>query len=139
MSAATKLSEAVSEERRTIDAKWKISVEDELKNGAEKFKGLAEGQTIILAAMKENTDATINIGTRLEQHIKSTDEKYKKLEPAVAAIETMQSGVRVMGSVGDFGLTVGKWARRVVVFVTPFVALVVGVVYFIKTGKWPSP
>jgi len=127
------------EDRRKLDIDWKESVTKQLAEGEEKFKAVVDGQETLIRKLNENTEATLNIGRRLDAHVAATDKKYEKLQPAVDAIETMQTGVRMIGKFGNAVAWVGMWFRKTIIWVAPIVAFVVAVWTYLRTGHWNNP
>lgn len=110
-------------ERRIVDHDWKVSVDDLLKEGQKRFAGLEQGQAALLGELKNNSEATRVNGGKLDLHMASYNEFLVKVQPAIDAVDTMQSGVRVIGKIGNAAGWIGRNLRRLVVWVTPFIAL----------------
>jgi DNA-binding HxlR family transcriptional regulator len=127
-------SEKLVDERRVVDAKWKVTVEAQLKEGVTKFGELAKGHENILKKLAENTAETTEIRDTLNRHIENYQTFTAKVEPAIVAIDTMQSGVRAIGKFGNACAWVGQNVRKIIVWLTPIVALVLTVWHFITTG-----
>ena len=88
-----------------------------------------------------NTDATITIGRKLDMHMTNYATFTKQVEPAIVAIESMQSGVRTLGKIGSFTASFARWSRRAVVWLTPFLTIIGGVWAFIHDlpqNAWSS-
>lgn len=97
--------------------------------GAEKFVELIE-------KIDENTRATNEIKESLDAHKQNYQDFIVTIQPAVAAISTMQSGVRVLGKIGNGVAWTGRWFRKIVIWLAPVVALGVTLWHFIKgSGK----
>jgi len=60
-------------------------------------------------------DATLNgIKTNLDGHIRTTAELKKKVEPVVDAMETMQTGIKVIGWIGSKITAIGLFAAAII-------------------------
>jgi len=137
------------DDRRAADKDWKASVDEILREGSEKFAELAEGQATMLQKLAENTSTTEAIRTQLnthmantasiskkmDDHVKRYDEFSEQMRPVVAAVDTMQGGVRILGKFGEFCVVFGKWFRRAVIWLTPIAAAFVAAWHYLRDGK----
>jgi len=107
-------------------------VDNKLKEGAAKFDELAEGQKELLAKLEENTRTTAAVKAQMENHVEEYRTFTDKVQPAIDSIETMQAGVRVLGKIGSAVGWVGQNLRRIVVWVAPFVAVILALFHWDK-------
>jgi hypothetical protein len=142
-----------AEDRRAVDNSWKASVDTKLQEGVDKFTSLEEGQKELARAIADNTattqetqnklvrhmETTAKISAKMDEHVTKYDEFTTKMEPAVIAIKTMESGVNAIGKFSDGLVWTGKWFRRIVVWLTPIAAFIASVWFLITTGHWKQP
>lgn len=107
---------------------WRESVDARLTEGAEKFVEL-------ITKIDENTLATNAIADSLDAHKQDYQNFIATVHPAVAAISTMQSGVRVLGKIGNGVAWCGKWFRKIVIWLAPVIAVMATIWHFVKDPR----
>jgi hypothetical protein len=123
------------DDRRLMDVQWKASVDQKLADGGEKFDQLHAGQTTMLGRMDEQDIALKGIGDTLDTHIVTTKKLADSVAPLIKAVDTMESGVRVLGAIGTGVSWTGRMLRRTVVWLAPFGALVATLYHFFHPTK----
>lgn len=79
---------------------------------AEVDQQLAEGKKVMDELRKDlatNTAATARIETSTDTLVKRADEMDKKLTPIFDAWDTLQTGLKVLGGIGKFGVFIAKY------------------------------
>lgn len=133
----TSVGEAVEPSYALVDTAWRKSVDDKFREGAELFRQLMHKQDSLLRMLEENTSATTCIEQKIESHVNQYIEFTRTMRPAVEAINTMQAGVRALGTIGRFFAWCGKWIRRTVIWLTPMIAAAAAVWHYFFGGPKP--
>lgn len=121
---------------------WMKTVEERLDEGRAQFDALAskiDHNTTVTAEIKTqldvNTVKTTDIDTKLDAHITHYNDFTQRVSPALDAIMTMQSGVRVLGKIGGAVAWLARWLRKTVVWLTPLGAAAIAIWHFFYGGK----
>lgn len=90
------MSDAHEHPYRSLDDTWRGEIDGHIRD--------------LRSALLTNTEITRETAAKLGRHIESTEELRKKVNPVVEAMETMQSGIRVIGWLGGSF----KWVASIV-------------------------
>jgi len=113
---------------------WRTGVDEKLKEGVVKFEQLHIGQTTMLERLNGQDVVLKGIGDTLHAHILTTRKLTSDVAPLLEAVDTMKSGVRVLGHIGNGVAWMGRMTRRAVVWAAPFGALVATIYHFLHGG-----